>query len=49
MTSGYVAPSPFARSADLTGPNPFARSSIDDSTKPTSREQTVSFGYRVPE
>ncbi|KAG9093183.1 Sorting nexin-3 [Ceratobasidium sp. 370] len=39
MTS--VTPSPFARSADLTGPNPFARSTFDDSTRLTGREQTV--------
>lgn len=43
MSSGYVAPSPFARSADLTGPNPFARASYDDSTRLTGREQTVGY------
>ncbi|KAG8757678.1 Sorting nexin-3 [Ceratobasidium sp. 423] len=48
MTSSYVAPSPFARSSDLTGPNPFARSTYEP-TQLTGREQTIEEMYSVPE
>ncbi|KAF8684144.1 PhoX homologous domain, present in p47phox and p40phox [Rhizoctonia solani] len=51
MSTGYAAPSPFARSSDLTGPNPFARtaSTFNDPTSLVGREQTIEEMYSVPE
>ncbi|CAE6456018.1 unnamed protein product [Rhizoctonia solani] len=48
MSTGYAAPSPFARSSDLTGPNPFARSTYE-SEQLAGREQTIEEMYSVPE
>ncbi|CAE6480438.1 unnamed protein product [Rhizoctonia solani] len=48
MSSGYAAPSPFARSSDLTGPNPFARSTFEPNQL-AGREQTIEEMYSVPE
>ncbi|CAE6438890.1 unnamed protein product [Rhizoctonia solani] len=48
MSTGYAAPSPFARSSDLTGPNPFARSTYE-SEQISGREQTIEEMYSVPE